>query len=460
MKGGRHMENKLAELRRRLLMLFRRGQFDADLAEEMHLHRELREQEQIEQGLSPQEAYCAVQRRFGNDLVLREESRDMWGWSWLEDLGQDIRYGLRMLAKNPGFTAVAVLTLALGIGANTAIFSVVNAVLLRALPYRDAQQLVTIWETEPSGPGGLFPATGPDFKDWVTQNNVFEGLAAATPDGASLTGVSEPLQLRGWQVSPEIFPLLGVQPLIGRTFSPDETGYDRVVVLSYGLWRRAFGGDRGIVGGKVTLDGETYDVIGIMPSTFKFPRIWVDQAEYWCPINFEEPAWKKERGNHWFWVLGRMKPGVTLEQARAEMETISGRLTQQYPNTNTGVVAKVVSLRERLTKNLKSALLVLFAAVGFLLLIACVNVANLLLTRAAGRQREIAIRLAVGSGRMRLVRQLLTESVLLFLVGGAAGMLVGGWALRALLHTAPKAYVPASLDVHLDMCVFAFTFLV
>ena len=373
---------------------------------------------------------------------------------------QDMRYGLRMLGKNPGFTTIAVLTLALGIGANTAIFSVVDAALLRPLPYRDAQQLVTIWETEPSGPGGLFPATGPDFKDWIKQNKVFEGLAAATPDGASLTGVSEPLQLRGWQVSPEIFPLLGVQPLIGRAFSADETGHDRVVILSYGLWQRAFGGDRAIVGQKITLDGEAYNVIGIMPSTFKFPRIWIDQPEYWRPINFEEPAWKKERGNHWFWVLGRMKPGVTLEQARAEMETVSGRLTQQYPNTNTGVVAKVVSLRDQLTKNLKPALLVLFAAVGFLLLIACVNVANLLLTRAAGRQREIAIRLAVGSGRMRLVRQLLTESVLLFVVGGAAGLVAGAWALRGLLHAAPKTYVPASLDVRLDITVFLFTFLV
>jgi putative ABC transport system permease protein len=341
---------------------------------------------------------------------------------------QDLRYGLRMLAKNPGFTAIAVVTLALGIGANTAIFSVVNAALLRPLPYPEANKLVLIFETEPSGPGGLFPATAPDFEDWRKQNKVFEDLAAATPAGASLTGISEPLQLSGWQVSPEIFPLLGIQPFIGRTFSASETGNDRVVVLSYGLWQRAFGGEPGIVGGKITLDGEACDVVGVMPPTFKFPAVWVDRAEFWRPINLTEPEWKKNRGNHWFWVLGRMKPGVTLEQARAEMETISGRLTQQYPMTNTGVVAKVVGLHEQMTKNLKPALLVLFAAVGFLLLIACVNVANLQLTKAAGRQREIAIRVAVGSSRMRVVRQILTESILLFLVGGAAGLLVGGWA--------------------------------
>ena len=373
---------------------------------------------------------------------------------------QDLRYGLRMLAKNPGFTAVAVLTLALGIGANTAIFGVVNAVLLRPLPYKDPQRLVVIWETEPSGPGDLFPDTSPDFADWRKQNSVFEGLAAASGDGAALTGVSEPLQLDGWQVAPEIFPLLGVQPLLGRTFSSNETGHNRVVILSYGLWQRAFGGDRSIVGKKITMDGEAHDVVGVMPATFKFPQVWGHRADFWRPIIFDKPAWKKDRGNHWFWVLGRMKNGVTLERARADMETVSGRLAVQYPMTNTGVIAKVVGLREQSTKNVKAALLVLFAAVGFLLLITCANVANLLLAKAVARQREIAIRLAVGSGRLRLIRQLLTESVLLFLVGGAAGLLVGTWALRLLMHAAPEAYLPGTAEVHLDGWVFLFTFLV
>ena len=372
---------------------------------------------------------------------------------------QDLRYALRMLAKQPAFTAIAVLTLAFGIGANTAIFSVVNAILLRPLPYKEAERLVVVWETEPSGPGNLYPDTSPDFEDWRKQNKVFESMGAATRSAAALTGISEPLQLRGWEVSPEIFQVLGVQPLMGRTFSAGETGQNRVVILSYGLWQRAFGGDRTLVGRKITLDGEAYDVIGVMPSAFKFPQIWGEQAEFWRPITFDQPEWKKSRGNHWFWVLGRLKDGVTLEQARADMETISSRLTQAYPDTNTGVIAKIVGLREQLTKNVRPALLVLFATVGFLLLIACVNVANLLLARAVGRQREIAIRLAVGSGRWRLIRQFLTESVLLFLVGGVAGLLVGGWALGLLLHAAPQGYLPSMVDVHLDAWVLLFTFL-
>src|SRR5437016_5086114 len=380
------------------------------------------------------------------------------GGAYMGTFLQDSRYGLRLLAKNPGFTAVAVVTLALGIGANTAIFSVVNATLLRPLPYKDAQRLVVIWETEPGGPGNLYPDAGPDFEDWRKQNQVFEGLAAATTSGAALTGISEPLQLQGREVSPEIFQVLGVQPLIGRTFSVDETSHNRVVVLSYGIWQRAFGGDRTLVGRKITLDGEGYDVIGVMPRDFKFPQIWGQRAEFWRPISFDA-EWKKSRGNHWFWVLGRLKNGISLARASADMETLSERLAQQYPDTNTGVIAKVVGLREQLAKTARPALLVLFATVGFLLLIACVNVANLLLARAVGRQREIAIRLAVGSGRWRLIRQFLTESVLLFLVGGVAGLLVGGWALGLLLHAAPQGYLPSMVDVRLDAWVFLFTFL-
>jgi len=213
--------NWFIELGRRLLMLFRRSQFDRDLEEEMRLHRELREQEQIEAGVAPEEARYAARRRFGNDLVLREESREMWGWNWLEYFVQDVRFGLRMLARNPGFTAVAVITLALGIGANTAIFSVVNAVLLKPLPYADPDRLAVIWVTEPSSPGVLFPDTGPDFRDWQAMNNSFEGMSAVTVAGATLTGSGAPLQLHGLSVSPNTLQLLGAQPQLGRSFSPD-----------------------------------------------------------------------------------------------------------------------------------------------------------------------------------------------------------------------------------------------
>ncbi|MGA9057258.1 MAG: ABC transporter permease [Terriglobia bacterium] len=454
--------NWFIELGRRLSMLFRRSQFDRDLEEEMRLHRELREQEQIEAGVAPEEARYAARRRFGNDLVLREESREMWGWNWLEHFVQDIRFGLRMLARNPGFTTVAVLTLALGIGANTAIFSVVNAVLLKPLPYADPDRLAVIWVTEPSAPGGLFPDTGPDFRDWKAMNHSFEGMSAITIAGATLTGSGEPRQLRGLTVSPNTFQLLGAQPQLGRSFAPDEgpTGHNHVVILSYGLWQSAFGGQKNIVGSKVTLDGEGYDVVGVMPKDLRFPSLWGRNPQFWTPITMDAPKWKTQRMNHWFWVLARMKKGVTLKQAAAEMVTISAQLAQQYPQTNTGVSARVKSLHEQLTGDVSEVLWVLFAAVGFLLLIACANVANLLLTKSVGRQREIAIRLAVGAGARRLVRQLLTESVVLFLLGGVAGLAVGMAALRLLLRAAPTGYIPEVISVHLDSRVFGFTFLV
>jgi putative ABC transport system permease protein len=374
----------------------------------------------------------------------------------------DLRYGLRMLAKHPGFTAVAVLTLALGIGANTAIFSVVNAVILRPLPYPDSSRIVTIWVTEPSGPGNLYPDTGPDYVDWKAQNQVFSTMGGVFVTGAALTGTSEPLQIQGFEVSPEIMDLLGARPLLGRNFSADETtsGHDNVVMLSYGLWQRAFGGQADILGSKITLDGRPYTVTGVMPGDFQFPHIWGNKPEYWIPLNLQGAEWRKGRGNHWLWVLARMKPGVSLERAGADMKALSARITQQYPVTNTGVEAKVVGLQARLTEQVRPALWMLFATVGFLMLIASVNVANLLLAKAVSRQREIAIRMAVGSGRGRVVRQLITESVLLFLVGGAAGLIVGSAAMRLLLHYAPLGYVPEIVSVHLDGYVFLATFVV
>ena len=379
--------NGLSQFGRRLVMLLHRRHFDADLEEEIRLHRELREQDLIEAGVAPEEARYAACRRFGNDLALREESHDMWGWNWLEDLVQDIHYALRMFRKNPGFAMVAVVTLALGIGANTAIFSLVNAVLLKPLPYADPDHLAVIWVTEPSAPGGLFPNTAPDFRDWQAQNHVFEGISAITIAGATLTGSGEPLQLRGLSISPNTFQLLGAQPQLGRSFSPDEgpTGHNHVVILSYGLWQSAFGGQKSIVGSKVTLDGEEYDVVGVMPKNLRFPSVWVRNPQFWTPITMDAPKWKTDRGNHWFWVLARMRKGITLDQAAAEMVTISARLAQQYPQSNTGVSARVKSLHEQLTGNVREVLWVLFAAVGFLLLIACVNVANLLLTKSVGR---------------------------------------------------------------------------
>ncbi len=380
----------------------------------------------------------------------------------MNTLLNDLRYGLRILARNPGFTAVAVLTLALGIGANTAIFSVVNAVILRPLPYPNSSRIVTIWVTEPSGPGNLYPDTGPDYVDWKAQNQVFDTMGAVFVASAALTGTLEPLQVQGFEVTPEILDVLGARLLMGRNFSSDETasGHDSVVILSYGLWQRAFGGEPATLGSKITLDGRPYTVTGIMSRDFEFPHIWGNKPEYWIPLNLQAAEWREQRGNHWLWVLGRTKPGVSIDRAAAEMKAISARLTKQYPETNTGVEAKVVGLQVRLTQQVRPALWMLFATVGFLMLIAAVNVANLLLAKAVSREREIAIRIAVGSGRWRVVRQLITESVLLFLIGGGAGLLVGSTALNLLLRYAPVGYVPEIISVRLDGFVFLATFLV
>ncbi|MGH9377634.1 MAG: ADOP family duplicated permease [Terriglobia bacterium] len=451
----------LNDLIYRLRALFRRGAVEADLNDELRFHFEQEVEKRVNSGLPREEAVRQAQVAFGGIDQAKEECRDARGVRFIETTIQDVRYGLRQLRRNPGFTAVAVITLALGIGANTAIFSMVNAILLQPLPYKNPQRLVRLEITEP-GSASLDPvASGPDFEDWQKQNHVFEEMAAGFDANKALTGRSEPLQLSGFEVSPEIFHLLGVAPLMGRTFTQDETqpGHDQVVILSYGLWQRAFGGDKAIVGKTITLGGEVYDVVGVMPRSLKFPDLWWGtKAEFWIPLNLEHPAWRRSRGDRWLWVLARMKSGVTVAQAQADMTTISRNLQQQYPREDTGANAKVLGLRGQLTKQVKPALLVLFAAVGFLLLIACANIANLLLAKAITRSREIAIRLAVGSGRIRLIRQLLTESVLLFLLGGVAGLLVGWGALRILLYAAPEGYIPGIVHVQLGGWVFAFTF--
>lgn len=444
-----------------LLSWSRRHAREADLERELQTHLDLEAEEQAEASLSPEDAHYAARRALGNTTRIKEDVRATWGFQWLETLLQDLRYGLRQLRRNPGFTAVAILTLALGIGANTAIFSMVNAVLLEPLPYRNPQRLVMLQITEP-GSASLVPvASGPDFEDWEKQNHAFEEMAAGFVANKALTGRSEPLQLSGFEVSPQIFQLLGIPSLMGRTFTQDETqsGHNQVVILSYGLWQRAFGGDKGIVGKTITLGGDVYDVVGVMPRSLKFPDLWWGtKAEFWIPLNLEQPAWRRSRGDRWLWVLARMKKGVTLAQAQADMATISRNLQHQYPREDTGVNTQVLGLRGQLTKQVRPTLLVLFAAVGFLLLIACVNIANLLLAKAVAREREIAIRLAVGSGRIRLIRQLITESILLFLLGGLAGLLVGWGALRILLYAAPEGYIPGIMHVRLGGWVFAFTF--
>ncbi len=369
---------------------------------------------------------------------------------------QDLRYAVRQLRKSPGFAAVAVITLALGIGANTAIFSVVNGVLLRPLPFKDADELVRIWHTPPakSFPGmPTFAVSAANYIDWEGQNQVFERMAIYTGHGFTLTGSDKPQQLFACAATYGFFETLGVQPMLGREFSPeeDQSGHSDVVILSYRLWQEQFGSNSAIVNQKINLDGHNVLVAGVMPRSFRFP----DFAEMWTPMAWTDKE-KAVRGEHHSVVIARLKPGVDLKQAQVNMNTISSRLEQQYPDDNKGWGAVVVPLHNDLVSDVRPALLVLLGAVAFVLLVACVNVANLALARTLSRRKEIAIRTALGASSARVLRQVLTESVLLAILGGALGLTFAHSGIR--LITAFLAdKLPRSIEVGLDPKVLAFT---
>lgn len=371
----------------------------------------------------------------------------------MQTLMQDLRYGVRMLLKKPGFTLIAIITLALGIGANAAIFSVVNAVLLRPLPFKEPERLVIIRETKlPQFPE--FAVASGNFLDWVKQNTVFERLVAMRPAMLNLADPGNPELLRGLSVTSGFCAMLGVQPQLGRDFLSEEAqpGRNNVVLLSHALWQRRFGGDPKILNQTVPLDGQNYTVIGVMPEDFHFIN---RESEIWTLIAFTAQDAQNRGGHSLSRVIGQLKPSVTVDQARTELTAIAGRLATQYP-INTGWNIKLMPLLEFTVRSIKPALLLLLAAVAFVLLIACVNVANLLLARAAGRQKEIAIRTALGAGRVRIIRQLLTESVLLSLVGGAVGLLLAKWGMDLLLKLAPQN-LPRMSDVSLDGRALGFT---
>ncbi|MEY2504604.1 MAG: hypothetical protein QOG27_884, partial [Verrucomicrobiota bacterium] len=461
------------EIRRRLQGLNLSPAREIEIVEELSQHLEDQYEQSLSRGASEAEARQSVLSELSENEVLtpalkRLERRVPQNpiqmgterkTNMIADLRQDVRYGFRMLLKNPAFTAIAVLALALGIGANSAIFSVVNALLLWPLPYKNPDQLVVIWEnaTHLGFPKNTPPPA--NFLDWQKQNTLFEGMGAFAERTFNLTGVGEPERLEGRRVSANLFDLLGVKPILGRTFVPDEDKPGtKVALLNESLWKRRFGSDPGVIGRALALNGESYTVVGVLPNSVRLPAFgnWRDQI--WVPIAFpaEEAA---QRGNHFLEVIGRMKPGVMLPQARAEMETIAARLAQQYPEENTRIGAVVNPLHEEIVGDMKPALLILLGAVAFVLLIACANVANLLLARAAARHKEIALRLALGADRIRLTKQLLVESVLLSFLGAAVGLVMAYAGLQILTRFIPPDVAHAEM-ITIDAKVLFFTLVV
>ena len=428
----------------RLAGLFNRRARDRELAEELESHLRMHVEDNVRAGMSPEEARRVALLELGGVEQVKEQYRRQRGVPALEDLWQDLRYAARVLAKRPGFTLVAVATVALGVGATTAIFSVVNSVLLRPLPYKDPERIVQVWENNPKRGWTRDTISPLNFEDWRTQARAFEAVSAYEYESFVLTGGQEPERLGGILASSDFFRVIGVEPAIGRAFLPgeDRAGAGRVAVISDRLWQRRFGSRADVLNQSLVLNSESYTVVGVMPKGFQFPSrntdVWVASVDL-----------KRPRSDHFMYAVARLKAGTPLEEAQADIDRVALVLSQQYPDTNSNRGVTLVPLHEEIVGKTRRALTLMLGAVGLLLLVACVNVANLLLARASGRRREIALRAALGAGRGRIARQLLTESLLLSVLGGACGLALSLWLVDLLVAWSAGG-IPRAQEIGVD----------
>src|SRR5216683_1202209 len=444
-----------------LRSLFRKEQVNQELDEELNGFLEMAAEEKMKQGMSRKDALRAVRLERGSLEVTKEVVRSA-GWeSFVETLWQDLCFATRMLRKSPGFTAVAVLTLALGIGANTALFSVINSVLLRPLPCHDPDNLVMVWENSSQHPNPHNTVSPPNFLDWQTRSTVFSSMAYIVDVRNNLTGDGDPEEVVVQAVSANFFSLLDVNPILGPGFTPEngQAGHDNVVILSYGIWKERFAGDPAIVGKSILLNGKPQTVVGVAPQNFnwfiKDGSLTGAKPRIWSPFVFPQSFHDHKQIGRFLTVVARLKPGVTYSLVQAEMSAIAAQLEHEYPDFDGHWGVNVVPLRQQISGQLRPALLILFGAVAFVLLIACANVSSLLLARAASREREMAIRTAIGASRWRIARQLLMESLLLALIGGGIGVALAVWGTNALLAASPRNLLDLRF-VSMDLPVLGF----
>ena len=436
--------------------LISRRRLYKNLSAEIQEHLNEKIDELMAGGMSRAEATAQARREFGNATLVEERSREVWQWPSVESFVADVRFALRMLSKSPGFTAVAILTLALGIGANTALFSVVNGVLLNPLPYPDPDRLVAVAASKPTFKTGSI--SYPNFLDWHRMNQCFSYFAVSRPTGYLLTGVGSAEELNAAAITSDFFPMLGIKPVLGRNFTSveDEIGVSHVVAISTDLWHRKFGSSPDVIGKGISLDGEGYTIVGVFPGNLDLPMGYFTGVDIYAPLGgFRNPSLSRRAAGLRIHGIARLKPGISMAQARSDMQRVTEDLARVYPDDDKETGAALAPLKESMVGKVRSFLLLLLGAVGFVLLIACVNVANLLLARGAARSREIAVRSALGAGTGRLVRQMLTESVLLALLGGSLGLALAAAGTHAALAALP-ATLPRAREVGIDARVLCF----